>query len=423
MLQAESTLRGITFWLCSMTFLFRLKHKGSFRLRAFMSFFGCIFADHIITFIHGRTDYVLLVICMYDLLLLCTVYVLADLNWTAVIYAAVCIGMVNCIFESLYRWLWEKEHGMQIPMDFEHIVSYLILYAAGCSILFFALAKWMFKENVYAVGPRQLSSAVMLSMISNYLYYYVNEWISLHQYPVNLLLQVYCITVLYLQNALFRESAVSKELEQMDLMWHQHQMQYQLSKETIAQLNQKSHDLKYQVEALRDMNDSEEKKRQLDEMERTVQIYDHIMRTGNDVLDVILTEKSLYCQSEQIQIQCIADGKILQFMNSVDLHTVFGNAIDNAIECVSAIQDEEKRSLDILIHKKHQFAVIVIRNPSQSRLKYKEGRLVSSKPEKGYHGFGVRSIQHIAAKYGGKAALEQEGDIVTLRIVIPVPEQ
>ncbi len=423
MLQVEHTLSGMTFWLCSMTFLFRTRHKGNFSLRAFFCLAGCVIGKNAAEFVHGRLDSIILALCVYYALLFWAVYFLTDLNWTAMVYMAVCISVVHCIFESLYRWLWKTEHGMRVPVDFEHTVSYLLLYAAGCGILFFTVAKWMFRENNYAVGPRQLSSAVMLSMISDYLYYYVNEWISLEQYPVNLLLQVYCMTVLYLQNELFRESAISKELEQMDWMWHQHQMQYQLSKETIAQLNQKSHDLKYKVEALRSMNDSEEKARQLDEMEQTARIYDHIMRTGNEVLDVILTEKSLYCQSEQIQIHCIADGKILRFINSVDLYTVFGNAIDNAIECVSAIRDQEKRSIDILIHKKQQFAVIVIRNPSKSQLKYKEGRLISSKLEKGYHGFGVRSIQLIAAKYNGKAVLEQEQDIVTLRIVIPIPDE
>lgn len=425
MLQFQYVLTGTAFWLCSMCFQYRLKHKGNFRLRAAVSYLCCIAGTHAIESVHDRLDLVLLIIGLFHLMQFWNVWFVSDVSWTAVLYTSVCSGVTDCIFNSFYRWMWEAEHDSWFVLDFVHTASYLIVYGAGCAALFFTIAKWMFPENFRAVGPRQLSSAVMLAMISDYLFYYVNELISLEQYPVNVLLQVYCMTVLYLQNALFRESAVSHELQQMDLMWHQHQKQYQLSRETIAQLNQKSHDLKYKVEALRSMDDSEEKTRQLDDMERTAQIYDHIVRTGNEVLDVLLTEKSLYCQSVRIRIQCIADGKILRFMNAVDLYTLFGNAIDNAIESVSAfqeLQDEEKRSIDILIHKKHRFAVIVIRNPSHSRLKYKEGRLVSSKPEKGYHGFGVKSIQHIAKKYGGKASLDQEKDIVSLRIVIPIPE-
>ena len=415
-------LTGSAFWLCSMIFQYRLKHKRNFRLRAAVSYLVCVAGTNVIEFVHNGMDFIPLMIVLFHLVQFCNICLVSDVDWTMALYTSVCSGVVSCIFSSLYLWMWEVEHGKGLVLDLAHTASYLILYTAGCAVLFFTVSKWMFHEQVRVIGPRQLSSAVMLAMISDYLFYYVNELISLEQYPVNVLLQVYCITVLYLQNALFRESAVSHELQQMDLMWHQREKQYQLSRETIAQLNQKSHDLKYQVEALRSMDDSEEKIKMLDEMERTAQIYDHILRTGNEVLDVLLTEKSLYCRSVRIYIQCIADGKILRFMNPVDLYTLFGNAIDNAIESVSAFEDEEKRSIDILIHKKQQFAVIVIRNPSNSRLQYKGGRLVSSKPEKGYHGFGVRSIQHIAAKYNGRASIDQkEGDIVSLRIVIPIP--
>ena len=38
-----------------------------------------------------------------------------------------------------------------------------------------------------------------------------------------------------------------------------------------------------------------EKEDYLDEIERSIQIYDSTIETGNEVLDTVLTEKSLYC--------------------------------------------------------------------------------------------------------------------------------
>ena len=73
-----------------------------------------------------------------------------------------------------------------------------------------------------------------------------------------------------------------------------------------------------------------------------MQIYSAIVRTGNEILDTILTEKSLICENSGIHISCVADGSLLAFMNPVDLYTLFGNALDNAIEAVRKLESKEK---------------------------------------------------------------------------------
>lgn len=48
----------------------------------------------------------------------------------------------------------------------------------------------------------------------------------------------------------------------------------------------------------------------LDEIERSIQIYDSTIETGNEVLDTVLTEKSLYCEQHQITMTCVADATL-----------------------------------------------------------------------------------------------------------------
>ena len=56
------------------------------------------------------------------------------------------------------------------------------------------------------------------------------------------------------------------------------------------------------------------------------------MRTGNGLLDVLLTEKRRQCLAAGMRPTFFVDGSRLGFINDFDLCTLIGNAADNAIE-------------------------------------------------------------------------------------------
>ena len=84
---------------------------------------------------------------------------------------------------------------------------------------------------------------------------------------------------------------------------------YRIAKENIDIINRKCHDLKHQIAALRDMCTKEEREKYIEEIQDSIQIYEAMVKTGNDVLDTILTEKSLACKENDIVVSCVADGK------------------------------------------------------------------------------------------------------------------
>lgn len=50
-----------------------------------------------------------------------------------------------------------------------------------------------------------------------------------------------------------------------------------------------------------------------------------------------------------IILNCMADGACLDFMDAVDIYTIFGNALDNAIESVSKLEDPEQRMISVMV--------------------------------------------------------------------------
>ena len=155
-------------------------------------------------------------------------------------------------------------------------------------------------------------------------------------------------------------------------------------------------------------------------MEDSVNIYDSMVKTGNEVLDTVLTEKSLFCAASNIKVNCIADGRRMDVFDPVDLYTVFGNALDNAIESVKQLENQEMRMIDVLVYVRKQFLMINIMNPIGSRLEFDGDVPVSTKAKNGYHGFGLKSIRYTVSKYNGFMKIDTDENIFSLKILIPL---
>ncbi len=299
-----------------------------------------------------------------------------------------------------------------------------LLYLLVLGISGLTLARWMPDKGRYHTGPRQFTFAMALWAISlggdlAYLAYHplfheMSQWLLLF------LLKFYCITVLYLQHGLFQKSAIRQELALLNTLWLQQKEQYALSRENIALINRKCHDMKHQIQALQVSLSREAREKYFREVEQSIRIYDVQAKTGNEVLDTVLTEKSLLCEDKKIQANCVADGRLLAFMDPVDLYTIFGNALDNAIESVSAIEDPARRIIDLQVYGEKQMLVIQIINPVNREITFDaEDFPVTTKEDNGYHGFGLRSIGHTVKKYGGFMTVKVEDGSFYLRLLLP----
>lgn len=86
-------------------------------------------------------------------------------------------------------------------------------------------------------------------------------------------------------------------------------------------------------------------------------MYDANAATGNEVLDVVLTEKSLLCEAQRIRLNCVADGTCLAAIEPGDLYALFSNLLDQAIDA-AAQQPNDRRMIDLLVCRRQGFAVI-----------------------------------------------------------------
>lgn len=222
-----------------------------------------------------------------------------------------------------------------------------------------------------------------------------------------------CLFAISLQVSVLKLKETEVELAVLKHMVHEAKYQFLNSKESIEVINIKCHDLRHQLAALKNKVDEEE----LNKIAAAVDIYDNDFKTGNDALDVVLTEKGLICKEKNVRLTCMINGKNLENMKSSDIYALFGNAIENALESVEKLE-EDRRVISLIESDKDSYFAIRIENYCDGQVDFEDG-LPLTKKNKNYHGFGVKSMRLIAEKYGGKMYASLKDDIFRVDIVWP----
>lgn len=230
------------------------------------------------------------------------------------------------------------------------------------------------------------------------------------------------IAILYAHLMQCCEIRIRKELEAMQNVLQNQYLQYKQSKESIDLINYRYHDLKHQIAFLRSESDPKKREAFLDRMEDEIRQYEAQNKTGNSVLDTVLTTKSLYCAKNGITFTCVADGTLLSFMDVTDICSIFGNALDNAIECEMKIPEQEKRLIHVTLSRQKSFLILRFENYYEDALSYEEGHLVTTKKEKSCHGYGLKSIRYTVNKYDGAVSINTQENWFDLKILIPMRE-
>jgi hypothetical protein len=211
------------------------------------------------------------------------------------------------------------------------------------------------------------------------------------------------------------------ELMRLQDMLEMQYNNYEILKQSVDVVNQKYHDLKHQIALLKEGAAEGTSMAYLEQMEQDIKAYEATNKTGNNALDTILTAKTLYCQNNWIELTSVAEGEALSFMEPMDIAALFGNILDNAIESVSKIERKERRLIHLAVVKQKGFLRIRAENCYEEAPKVDEGEIVTSKKDRQYHGFGIKSIKSTVKKYGGSTTIQMKKGWFELRILIPIP--
>lgn len=298
---------------------------------------------------------------------------------------------------------------------------YILTIAAVYAISYFVFARRFKRLNVNNAKQNQLFTLYFAVLIYvTILQYYFTDYIS--RVPTQLYLIyasfdiICCLFAMMLQFGIIESSSLKEESKLMEHILYMQNEKYRLSKETIELINIKFHDLKKQLSFLGTADEEE-----VQRLYQAMNLYDMSIKSGNEALDIVLAEKSLLCEGQHIRLECMADGESLSFMNTSDVYALIGNAIDNAIESTLKVPELDRRFINISIKKTRELLTIHISNPYDGELQFLDGLPQTTKNDKNFHGFGMKSIQKVVEKYGGYLSIAAEDQFFVLNIIMMCP--
>lgn len=428
--------------------VFRMKRKSMFALRAILSIlvcFGMAFAVPILAYNAFYCAFMFILLFGFTVVALKVCF---NENWGTIVFYAIAGYAVQHIAYQIFDLvivLTGLNGGMPmgnygdsnitVPDGDENgiggsiftsnifvIILWAFIYFETYLLGYAFISKAMVKDTNYGHKNLELFVVVIIIMLSDIIFSSFVTYYNAEHYDEGYVCLLYVYNIfcallsVYIQFGFSARKKLETDYETINRLWEQKKAQYELTKENIDLINIKCHDLKHQIRKIgrRSEIDSDT----LKEMTDVIEIYDSIVKTENEALDIILTEKSLLCNRHDIRLACIADGKALSFMSNADLYSLFGNLIDNAIEAVKDLP-KEQRSISLSVKVMKSFLCVNIHNYYKGELKFNGILPLTTKGDTVNHGYGMKSIRFICDKYNGELTIATNDDIFNLNIVFP----
>ncbi|MCR4999620.1 MAG: ATP-binding protein [Lachnospiraceae bacterium] len=378
----------------------------------------------------GILDIFFPVMLFYVLAIIGTIILVCDVHVMMAVYtgvrAFIMAEFVAAVEWGLYYFFRQPFHLPANPLT----QSVFLLVVDGLLFgLFYYLEREESEDTVHlAIHFRELFPVVLMGMItfasSNSMVLIgrglFGEQVLTGFFIIRALVDLVGVTLIFSYHRQLLDMMAQNEREKLQNMLEMQYQNYEVLQKSMEIVNIKYHDLKHQIALLKEDASRADALESLEKMEREISIYEAQNKTGNPVLDTILTAKSLYCQGHWIELTVVAEGEALSFMDPMDLTSLFGNMLDNAIESVEKIEEKERRLIHLAVTTQRGFVRIRLENRYQQKPIILNGRIETTKSNRSYHGYGLKSIEATVQKYGGSLTIDAHDGWFEERILLPI---
>ena len=228
---------------------------------------------------------------------------------------------------------------------------------------------------------------------------------------------------LFLYERQTSQSAAIREQEQ-----YEQQLKYQLKHldDLLAKQNELrkfKHDIDNQMEGLRgylQAGDIRGGLHHLDAITDRLKTITPAFDTGNPALDATLSAKKTLAEEQGIHFTTRLNLEENLPIAPEDICTIFGNALDNAIEACLRLDDSQQKSIDVSLVQRDAVLLCKIINTAPEQT---ESDFSTSKKDKENHGFGIANLTESLAKYDSTPEIEWKEGRFSLSFTLPMQSE
>lgn len=143
--------------------------------------------------------------------------------------------------------------------------------------------------------------------------------------------------------------------------------------------------------------------------------YAQTCHSGNKLFDVMINRYVLDCELKGIIFEYNVKECPLLCLEDLDLVAILGNLMDNAI--TAANQSTEKR-VSLTTSVRNTYSVIVLKNSCDTSPRSQGEKLLSTKENPRFHGYGLKSVAKAVKKYSGDQYWEFDRENLTFTMTV-----
>ena len=185
------------------------------------------------------------------------------------------------------------------------------------------------------------------------------------------------------------------------------QSYYQILDRQNQQLMLYAHDAKKHLAAIQALNEDPAIGNYVAKLSEQLNDYSKSRSSGNKLLDVILNKYEIDCKMRGISFEYDVKTCNLSQLEDIDLVAILGNLLDNA---VTASEKSAQKFISLSTVYRNRYSVLILGNSCDTPPKQSGNRLISTKSETGFHGFGLKSVAKAIEKYDGDYEWDYDAD-------------
>ena len=188
---------------------------------------------------------------------------------------------------------------------------------------------------------------------------------------------------------------------------------YQALRRTYSDNAKLYHDLHNHIEAIYQcltQGDISEAVRYCEDLRTPIQEISQTVRTGDKVIDYLINSKIALAEQNKIRTKVNVEYPHNTNIRNADLTAILGNLLDNALEASEKAPDP-LRFLSLTIRRINDMLIIKVENGCSDAPTQENGHLLTSKADKTFHGWGLKSVESAADRYEGSVNTEYKDGV------------